>query len=145
MAERVSKSRTTITNSMRLLKLDARVQQMIVDEQLSTGHARALITISNPEKQYDIAQKVFDEKLSVRDVEKLVKNLDKPPVKKEEKETDEALLAVYREIAENLKQKLQSKVTITPSAKVDGSGKLEIEFYNHDDLEKIIDLLNKAQ
>ena len=78
VAERVSKSRTAVTNSMRLLKLCDEVQQMIIDDMISTGHARALISIDDPEQQYLIAQKVFDEKLSVRDVEKLVKNLNKP-------------------------------------------------------------------
>ena len=78
VAERVSKSRTAVTNSMRLLKLCDEVQQMIIDDMISSGHARALISIENPEEQYNIAQKIFDEKLSVRDVEKLVKNLNKP-------------------------------------------------------------------
>ena len=85
VAERVSKSRTAVTNSMRLLKLCDEVQQMIIDDMLSTGHARALISIENPEEQYTIAQKIFDEKLSVRDVEKLVKNLNKPEKPKKRK------------------------------------------------------------
>lgn len=78
MAERVSKSRTAVTNSMRLLKLCDEVQQMVVNEMISTGHARALLSIEDPEEQYMIAQKVFDEKMSVREVEKLVKDLHKP-------------------------------------------------------------------
>ena len=75
VAERVSKSRTAVTNSMRLLKLCDEVQKMVVDDMISTGHARALISIEDPEEQYLIAQKIFDEKLSVREVEKLVKDL----------------------------------------------------------------------
>lgn len=144
VAEKVFKSRTAITNSMRLLKLSDKVQQMLIDEQISTGHARALISVEDSEKQYELAQKVFDEKLNVRDVEKLVRNLlsDKP--KKEKKQTDKSLLTIYQDIEENLKQKLNSKVSITPSGKIEGAGKLEIEFYSHDELEKIIDLLNKA-
>lgn len=144
VAEKVFKSRTAITNSMRLLKLSDKVQQMLIDEQISTGHARALISVEDSEKQYELAQKVFDEKLNVRDVEKLVRNLlsDKP--KKEKKPTDKSLLTIYQDIEENLKQKLNSKVSITPSGKIEGAGKLEIEFYSHDELEKIIDLLNKA-
>lgn len=144
VAEKVFKSRTAITNSMRLLKLSDKVQQMLIDEQISTGHARALISVEDPEKQFELAQKVFDEKLNVRDVEKLVRNLlsDKP--KKEKKPTDKSLLTIYQDIEENLKQKLNSKVSITPSGKIEGAGKLEIEFYSHDELEKIIDLLNKA-
>ena len=146
VAEKVSKSRTAVTNSMRLLKLSDKVQQMIIDDQISTGHARALITIEDEEKQYEIAQQIFDEKLSVRDVEKLVKNIINPKSSsKKEKNIDKSILAIYADISEKLKQKLNTKVSITPSAKNDGSGKLEIEFYSNDDLEKIMDLLNKAQ
>lgn len=145
VAERVSKSRTVVTNSIRLLKLDARVQQMVIDDQLSTGHARALISIDDVEKQYEIAQKAFDEKLSVREVEKIVKNLGVTKIKKNTPKLDKSLQAVYLNIEEQLKQKLNTKVSITPSNKNDGSGKLEIEFYSHDDLEKIMDLLNKAK
>lgn len=139
VAERVSKSRTAVTNSMRLLKLCDEVQQMIIDDMITTGHARALITIEDPEQQYTIAQKIFDEKLSVRDVEKLVKNLNKPEKVKKEVVTDKALEAVYQDLEEKLKQSLGTKVSI--ASKGDGSGRLEIEFYTHDDLEKITDLL----
>lgn len=139
VAERVSKSRTAVTNSMRLLKLCDEVQQMIIDDMISTGHARALITIEDPEQQYTIAQKVFDEKLSVREVEKLVKNLNKPEKVKKEPVEDKALEAVYQDLEEKLKQSLGTKVSI--ASKGDGSGRLEIEFYTHDDLEKITDLL----
>ncbi|MDE5908778.1 MAG: ParB/RepB/Spo0J family partition protein [Lachnospiraceae bacterium] len=141
VAERVSKSRTAVTNSMRLLKLCDNVQQMIIDDMISTGHARALITIEDPDQQYAIAQQIFDEKLSVRDVEKLVKNLNKPVKIKKAISTDTSLEAVYQDIEENLKQKLSTKVTIT--SKGNGAGKIEIEFYNHDDLEKLMDLLSK--
>lgn len=139
VAERVSKSRTAVTNSMRLLKLCDEVQQMIIDDMITTGHARALISIDDPEQQYTIAQKVFDEKLSVRDVEKLVKNLNKPEKVKKEPVTDKALEAVYQDLEEKLKQSLGTKVSIV--SRGDGAGKLEIEFYTHDDLEKITDLL----
>lgn len=141
VAERVSKSRTAVTNSMRLLKLCDDVQQMIIDDMISTGHARALITIEDPEKQYAIAQQIFDEKLSVRDVEKLVKNLNKPVKLKKAAASDKSLEAVYQNIEENLKQKLSTKVSIT--SKGNGAGKIEIEFYSHDDLEKLMDLLSK--
>lgn len=141
VAERVSKSRTAVTNSMRLLKLCDNVQQMIIDDMISTGHARALITIEDPEQQYALAQQIFDEKLSVRDVEKLVKNLNKPAKIKKTAATDKSLEAVYQDIEENLKQKLSTKVSITP--KGNGAGKLEIEFYSHEDLEKIMDLLSR--
>lgn len=140
VAERVSKSRTAVTNSMRLLKLCDKVQQMIIDDMISSGHARALISIENPEEQYNIAQKIFDEKLSVRDVEKLVKNLNKPEKPKKEKEEDKSLEIIYQDLEEKLKQTLGTKVEI--ASKGNGSGKIEIEFYSHDDLEKIISLLS---
>lgn len=140
VAERVSKSRTAVTNSMRLLKLCDKVQQMIIDDMISSGHARALISIEDPEEQYNIAQKIFDEKLSVRDVEKLVKNLNKPEKPKKEKEEDKSLEVIYQDVEEKLKQSLGTKVAI--ASKGNGSGKIEIEFYSHDDLEKIISLLS---
>jgi ParB family chromosome partitioning protein len=143
VAERVSKSRTAVTNSMRLLKLCDEVQQMVIDDMISTGHARALISIEDPEQQYIIAQKVFDEKLSVRDVEKLVKNLNKPEKEKKEVPEDKSLEVIYRDVEEKLKQSLGTKVSI--SSKGNGSGKLEIEFYNHDDLDKIIELLSSGK
>ena len=141
VAERVSKSRTAVTNSMRLLKLCDEVQQMIIDEMITTGHARALIPVEDPEQQYILAQKIFDEKLSVRDVEKLVKDLGKTKKEKKAKEKDKALEVIYQEIEQKLKDKVGTKVSIT--SKGDGAGKLEIEFYNHDDLERIIELLQR--
>ena len=135
VAERVSKSRTAVTNSMRLLKLCDEVQKMVVDDMISTGHARALISIEDPEEQYLIAQKIFNEKLSVREVEKLVKDLHKPP--KPPKEENKTLQAIYQEISERLKQSLSTKVSV--SAKQNGAGKIEIEFYNHEDLERLLE------
>lgn len=137
VAERVSKSRVAVTNSIRLLKLSEEVQQMVIDEMISTGHARALLAVENPEEQYTLAQKIFDEKLSVRDVEKLVKNLHKPA--KPKKLDDKTLQVIYQDIEEKLKQKLSTKVTV--SSKGDGSGKIEIEFYNHDDLDRLLDMI----
>lgn len=138
VAERVSKSRAAVTNSMRLLKLTDEVQQMLIEDMISTGHARALLAIENPEEQYTVAQRIFDEKLSVRDVEKLVKNLHKPvrPAKKTE---DKTMEAIYQDIEEKLKQRLSTKVTVT--SKGEGSGKIEIEFYNHEDLDRLMDLM----
>ena len=138
VAERVSKSRTAVTNSMRLLKLCDEVQKMVVDDMISTGHARALISIEDPEEQYLIAQKIFDEKLSVREVEKLVKDLHKPP--KPPKEENKTLQAIYQEISERLKQSLSTKVSV--SAKQNGAGKIEFEFYNHEDLERMLDRIS---
>ena len=97
VAERVSKSRTAVTNSMRLLKLTKEVQQMLIDDMLSTGHARALLAIEDPEKQYSLAQKIFDEKLSVRETEKLVKKIqnEKQESPKEETPIDPKLEIIY--------------------------------------------------
>ena len=136
LAERVSKSRTTITNSMRLLKLSQSVQDMIVDDLISAGHARALLSIENPDEQYELAQRVMDEKLSVRDIEKIVKAKNKPAKEKKKNEKQEA---IYHDIEEKLKASIGTKVTIT--AKGDNMGKIEIDFYNQDDLQKIMDLL----
>ena len=135
VAERVSKSRTAVTNSMRLLKLDARVQQMVIEEKLSTGHARTLLGIEDGELQYQIACKVFDEKLSVREVEKLVKALNSP---KKEVKKPEINQAVYDDMSEKLKQIMGTKVHILP--KNNEKGKIEIEYYSSDELERIIDL-----
>ena len=137
VAERVSKSRAAVTNSIRLLKLSDKVQQMVIDDLISTGHARALLAVDDADEQYNLAQRIFDEKLSVREVEKLVKNLHKAP--KVKKATDETLEAIYQDIEEKLKQKLGTKVGI--SAKGEGAGKIEIEFYSHEDLDRLIDMM----
>ena len=141
LADRVSKSRTAVTNSVRLLKLSEQVQQMLIDEMITSGHARALITVENPEEQYNLAQRIFDEKLSVREVEKLIKNMKKPV--KPKKVDDETLQVIYRDLEERLKVKLGTKVAI--SSKGNGAGKIEIEFYNHDDLDRLIDMINTAE
>lgn len=140
VAERVSKSRAAVTNSIRLLKLDERVQQMVVDDMISTGHARTLLAVEDPEEQYMLAQKIFDERLSVRDIEKLVKNLHKPE-KPKKKPDDKTMQAIYQDIEERLKQKLSTKVTVT--SKGEGAGKIEIEFYNHEDLDRLLDMIGE--
>lgn len=137
IAERVSKSRTAVTNSMRLLKLCDEVQQMIINDMISTGHARAIITIEDPEEQYLLAQKIFDEKLSVRDVEKYIKNLNKP--EKPQKKVNKSLDVIYREKEEILKKSLATKVNV--NAKGDGTGKIEIEFFSHDEFDRLMEIL----
>lgn len=137
VAERVSKSRAAVTNSIRLLKLNEKVQQMVIDDMISTGHARALLAVEDGEEQYTLAQKIFDEKLSVRDIEKLVKNLHKEP--KQKKLDDKAMQAIYQDIEEKLKQSLGTKVSV--SSKGNGAGKIEIEFYSHDDLDRLLEML----
>ena len=139
VAERVSKSRTAVTNSMRLLKLSDDVQRMVIDEMITTGHARALLGVEDPAEQYNLAQRIFDEKLSVREVEKIVKNMGKPVKTKKEKVVDKSMQVIYDDISEKLKTQLGTKVNIVP--KEDGSGKIEIEFYSHDELDRILDLM----
>lgn len=139
LAERVSKSRVAVTNSMRLLKLDERVQKMIIDDMISAGHARALLAITDNEKQYTIAMKVFDEKLSVRETEKLIKNLDKQ-VKPKVNTTPENDF-IYRDIENKLKESMGTKVII--HNKDNNKGKIEIEYYSQDDFERIVDILKK--
>lgn len=139
VAERVSKSRAAVTNSVRLLKLSDEVQQMVIDEMISTGHARALLAVEDAEEQYNLAQRIFDEKLSVRDIEKLVKNLGKPA--KTKKPDDKTMQLIYQDIEEKLKQRLSTKVSVTP--KGDGAGKIEIEFYSNEDLDRLIDLMGE--
>ena len=140
VAERVSKSRTAVTNSMRLLKLCDEVQQMVISDMISTGHARAILSIEDPEEQYTLAQKIFDEKMSVRDVEKYIKSLNKP--QKVKKETNKSLAVVYQNIEEDLKQSFGTKVSVSGKGDT-GAGKIEIEFYNHEDLERILDIIKK--
>lgn len=139
LAERVSKSRVAVTNSMRLLKLEERVQKMIIDDMISAGHARALLAITDSEKQYTIAMKVFDEKLSVRETEKLIKNLDKQ-VKPKVNTTPENDF-IYRDIENKLKESMGTKVII--HNKDNNKGKIEIEYYSQDDFERIVDILKK--
>ena len=141
VAERVSKSRTAVTNSMRLLKLNDRVQQMIIDDMISTGHARALLEIEDEEQQYMLANKIFDEKLSVRETEKLVKALKNP--KKEEKKPEVENQFVYTNLEEQMKSLIGTKVSV--HAKANGKGKIEIEYYSPDDLERIYELLMTIQ
>ena len=139
VAERVSKSRVAITNSMRLLKLTDEVQQMIIDEMITSGHARALIGIEDKEKQIELATKIFDEKLSVRETERLVKNILNPAPKKEKEEFTDQF--VYKNLENKLKDKIGSNVSINRKNK--NKGKIEIEYYSTEDLERIVALINK--
>lgn len=147
VAERVSKSRTAVTNSMRLLKLNEKVQQMVIDDMISTGHARALLGIEDSEKQYATAQRIFDEKLNVRDTEKLVKKLQQELVQqqtqKPEKENDPAMNAVFHDLEEKMKAIFGTKVLI--HQKDANKGKIEIEYYSMDELDRIMDMMNSIQ
>nr|WP_167957696.1 ParB/RepB/Spo0J family partition protein [Anaerosporobacter faecicola] len=137
VAERVSKSRTAIANSMRLLKLDDRVQQMLIDDMISSGHARALITLEDGDLQHQVALKIFDEKLSVRETEKLVKKL-LDPVKEDKKEKDNKYEFIYKNIEEKIKEIIGSKVQV--KQKTEDKGKIEIEYYSKEELERIVEL-----
>ena len=148
VAERVSKSRTAVTNSMRLLKLNEKVQQMLIDDMLSTGHARALLAIEDEDEQYNLAQKIFDEKMSVRDVEKLVKKLQKEKTEKpkEQERTDqstEQMQAIYHDLEERMKRIFGTKVCIT--SKDMKKGKIEIEYYSPDELDHIVEMFQNIQ
>ena len=146
IAERVSKSRTAVTNSMRLLKLNEKVQQMVIDDMISTGHARALLGIENLEKQYVVAQKIFDEKLSVRETEKLVKKLQQEKVKttpEKENKLDPTLTAICHDLEEKMKTIFGTKVAI--NQKDNKKGKIEIEYYSMEELDRIMDLLGTIE
>ena len=137
VAERVSKSRKAVTNSMRLLKLSDKVQQMIIDDMISTGHARALLAIDDPELQYTLANKIFDEKLSVRETEKLVKEIKNPKKPKEKKPVANSF--IYQDLEEKMKSVFGTKVSIASKGK--GKGKIEIEYYSDDELEHLFDMM----
>lgn len=137
VAERVSKSRTAVTNSMRLLKLNEKVQQMIIDDMITTGHARALLAIDDQEQQYILANKIFDEKLSVRETEKLIKDIKNPKKPKIKKPVENAFL--YDDLANKMKEVMGTKVNI--STKGNGKGKIEIEYYSDKELERMFDMI----
>ena len=142
IAERVSKSRTAVTNSIRLLKLDERVQRMVVDEMISTGHARALLAIEDGDDQYTIAMKIFDEKLSVRETERLVKNLQNPKPKKENV-ADTQMEVIYHQLEEKIKSIVGTKVSI--HQKNNQTGKIEIEYYSQAELERLIEMFESIR
>lgn len=137
VAERVSKSRTAVTNSMRLLKLSEKVQQMVIDDMISTGHARALLAIDNEEQQYALAIRIFDEKLSVREIEKIIKELKNPKKKVEKRIVENSF--IYQDFEEKMKAVIGTKVSINQKAK--GKGKIEIEYYSDEELERIYEMI----
>jgi ParB family chromosome partitioning protein len=145
VADRVSKSRSAITNAMRLLKLDKRVQDMLVDEMISMGHARALLGVEDGETQVKIAERIVEKSLSVRETEKLVKDATEPAQKekKEEKEINPSVEAAYRSSEDRLKQILGTKVSI--SRKDENKGKIEISYYSLDELERIMEMLESCR
>ena len=142
IADRVSKSRTAVTNSIRLLKLDDKVQEMVVDEMISTGHARTLLSIDDKNLQYSVAMKIFDEKLSVRETEKLVKEILQPKQEKKpaaEKQID----VIYHQLEEKIKSIVGTKVAI--HHKNNNKGKIEIEYYSQAELERLIEMFESIK
>lgn len=144
-AQRVSKSRTAVTNALRLLKLDDRVQQMVIDEMISGGHARTLLAIEDKEEQYSMAMLIFDNKMSVRETEKLVRgHIKKEEEKKKEKKEDFSQMeTIYHQLEERMKSVIGSKVAI--HSRNYKKGKIEIEYYSNDELERIIDLIESVK
>ncbi len=134
VAERVSKSRSAITNSLRLLKLNDQVLDLLIDESISSGHARAMLALEEPDQQLAVAEKIMKEHLSVRETEKLVKSINQPTKKTPKKALKNDF--VYKDMEEQLKQKIGTKVKI--NRKSENKGKIEIEYYSQDDLEKIV-------
>lgn len=143
IAERVSKNRTTITNSMRLLNLTPEVQKMLVEGRISSGHARALLALSDPQQQIELAKKVELERMSVREIEKAVKLLGKEKKEKKKKEVDEAVELVFQDMENRMKTVMGTKVNISRKDKT--KGKIEIEYYSEAELERIVELIESIQ
>ncbi len=143
IATRVAKNRVTITNSMRLLKLDNRVQDMLIQNQITGGHARALLAVDDPELQFQIAGRIVAENLSVREVEKLVKSLSKKKEPKEKKEEDESIFLIFRELEDRMKTAMGTKVSI--NRKDSNKGRVEIEYYSEAELERIVELIESIR
>lgn len=141
IAEKVSKSRVAITNSMRLLKLPEEIQQMVIDEQLSGGHARTLISVEDKELQLKLAEQIFDEKLSVREAERLVRLATSPKEPKKEVKYDDEF--VYKKLESDMKEIIGSNVSINRKNKT--KGKIEIEYYSNEELERIVEMMHKMK
>ncbi len=143
IAQRVSKSRSAITNSLRLLKLDNYVQELLIKQEISMGHARAILSVENSDMQQELAQRIISQQLSVREVEKIVKNLEKPNVKKEPKEKDRALEIIFQELEERMKIAMGTKVSINQKDR--NKGRIEIEYYSDKELERIVEMLESIK
>lgn len=143
IAERVSKNRTTITNSMRLLNLASEVQQMLVEGRIASGHARALLAVADPYQQLELAKKVEAERMSVREVEKAVKLLGKEKKEKKKTQVDEAVELVFQDMENRMKTVMGTKVNI--SRKDKSKGKIEIEYYSEAELERLVELIESIQ
>ena len=136
LSKRIGKSRTAITNTIRLINLDSRVQQYVIDGIISEGHGRALLSLEDGELQYIYSQKVIDEKLSVRELEKLIRNAS---LKSEKSEKNEELNPYYKDVRDRLQNYFGTKVNLSSKK---NKGKIEIEYYSEEDLERILDIIN---
>ncbi|MCD7966562.1 MAG: ParB/RepB/Spo0J family partition protein, partial [Clostridiaceae bacterium] len=143
IAARVGKNRVTITNSMRLLKLDERVQDLLIQNQITGGHARALLSVEDGQLQYELSGKIIAENLSVRETEKLVKSLSKKKNPKEKKVEDESLTLIFRDLEERMKSAMGTKVSINRKDK--NKGRVEIEYYSESELERIVELIESIR
>ena len=136
LSKRIGKSRTAITNTIRLINLDSRVQQYVIDGIISEGHGRALLSLEDGDLQYIYSQKVIDEKLSVRELEKLIRNAS---LKSEKSEKNEELNPYYKDVRDRLQNYFGTKVNLSSKK---NRGKIEIEYYSEEDLERILDIIN---
>lgn len=136
---RVSKNRSTVTNSLRLLKLHKDIQAMLIEGLISNGHARALLSLDDMEKQMMIAKLIIEKGLSVREVEKLVKSISKPEQKKEKKDEEKDLSFIFQDLEERMKNIMGTKVLIHRKDK--NKGRIEIEYYSETELERIVELI----
>lgn len=143
IAERVSKNRSTITNSMRLLNLAPEVQQMLIENLISSGHARALLSLEDKELQLELANRIVREQMSVRDVEKAVKQAGKAPREKKKVPDDEALELIFKNLEDRMKTVMGTKVNI--SRKDKNKGRIEIEYYSESELERIVELIESIR
>ncbi|HDR5039329.1 TPA: ParB/RepB/Spo0J family partition protein [Bacillus anthracis] len=138
LSEALGKSRSYLANILRLLRLDKRVIDFIIEGKISGGHGRTILSIEPNDNQYELAKKIISEGLSVRQVEELVKELNNTTKKDNKIDKNKTKDVFLVEIEENLKSLFGTKVNIIKGAK---KGKIEIEYYNEDDLERIIGLL----
>lgn len=143
IAARVSKNRTTITNSMRLLKLHEKIQNMVAEGVISSGHARALLSLEDQNMQLEIADRIVKENLSVREVERLVKALGKPKKEKVKEKEPDAVTLAYQNLEEKMKSIMGTKVSINRKDK--NKGRIEIEYYSSAELERIVELIESIR
>ena len=143
VAKKVSKSRPVIANAVRLLDLDPRVQQMLIEEKITEGHGRRLLEIPDKEEQFELATRIMDQELTVRETEKLIKSVKNPDKKSDNKGSrKDEFSFIYEDMEEKMKSIMGTKVSILPKNKQ--KGKIEIEYYSMEELERIMELLESV-